>query len=126
MRVLLRQDHTGEVNEVVIDEQDTWNLDYSLSQVIIPALKKYIELNGTGGPFVDNKDVPQHLHRPEGLHEFTVDEHWSARWQYVLNEMLWAFEWGVSSEDIFSLSWERERAKNGRRLFAEYFHGLWS
>ena len=45
---------------VRIDRYDTWNMDYTLSHIILPMLK---QLNETkhGAPYVDDEDVPEHL-----------------------------------------------------------------
>ena len=77
---------------VEIEEFDVWNLDHTLAMVIYPALV-LLKSAKQGSPIVDNEDVPEALRRPEGLDEHGAegDEHYFDRWDYVLDEMIWAF-----------------------------------
>ena len=67
--------------KVRIDAHDTYNLDHTLALIIIPALK---QLKGTkhGTPCINDEDMPENL-------KSLSEEH---RWDYVLDEMIWAFE----------------------------------
>lgn len=79
--------------KVHIDPWDTWNLDHTLALVIHPALVRLKETMH-GSQLVDAEDVPEHL-RPEpeqasaGLYG---DNRVHERWEWVLGEMIWAFE----------------------------------
>lgn len=81
--------------KVKIDPWDTYSLDYTLAHIILPALKE-LQKDKTGVPNVDNEDVPEELYTEDpyliGEHN---DETWArheARWQYVLGEIIFAFE----------------------------------
>lgn len=111
--------------EIEVHDYDTWNLDHTLGLVIIAALKKYIE-TPHGAPYIPNEDVPPHLHRPDGIEEWSTDDSWHPRWEWVLNEMLFAFEHGNKDTDFDEPKEVIERAENGRRLFAKYFHAMWN
>ena len=74
---------------VKIDSWDTWNMDSTLALIILPMLKQLKEQKG-GAPFVEMNDVPEHL-RAEIKDGETDDLHF-ARWDYVLDEMIFAFE----------------------------------
>ena len=81
---------------VVIDDYDVWNLDHSLALIILPALKKLKEKKH-GAPFVDNEDVPRELIMTAGKKKRyekhgETDEHYFDRWDYVMDEMIFAFE----------------------------------
>lgn len=120
--------------KVKIHDYDTWNMDDTLSHIIYPML---IQLKKTkhGSPKVDNEDVPAHLHRPDGLKEWDVDDNWHHRWNWVLDEMIWAFETSIKQDETFitedgeldTVRYERfeQRRANGFRLFGKYYSGLW-
>jgi hypothetical protein len=115
--------------KVQIDPWDTVSADYTLALVILPVLKQLKE-NPHGSSFVDNEDVPKHMHIPMGQ-EFQRSDEWEARWKYVIDEMILAFERIVDdnwSATINSEEWvkEDERIANGLRLFGKYFRGLWT
>jgi hypothetical protein len=81
---------------VVIDDYDVWNLDHSLALIIAPALK-ILKEKKQGAPFVHNEDVPKFLRATE--EEITdhwdggdTDVHYFDRWDYVMDEMIFAFE----------------------------------
>ena len=82
--------------KVVIDDSDTWNLDHSLALIITPALK-ILKEKKQGAPSVDNEDVSDELRASdEELHTYSkngeTDEHYFDRWDYVMDEMIFAFE----------------------------------
>lgn len=82
--------------KVHVDYYDVWGADHTLALIITPVLKKLKEVQH-GYPHVDNEDVPEEL-RFEMTEEEkknwdgSVDEKHEARWRYVLDEMIWAFE----------------------------------
>lgn len=84
--------------KVRIDRWDTWSMDNTLAHIILPLLKQ-LDTTKHGSPFVDDEDVPEHL-RSTAARELTAeeknyhapDEHHSARWDWVLKEMMFAFE----------------------------------
>ena len=82
--------------KVHVDYYDVWGADHTLGMIIAPVLKKLKECQ-QGYPHVDNEDVPEELRfTPEDKekleHDGTVDSKHEARWNYVLDEMIWAFE----------------------------------
>ena len=81
---------------VVIDDYDVCNLDNSLALIIVPALK-ILKEKKQGAPFVNNEDVPEELRAlGEELHTYSktgeTDEHYFDRWDYVMDEMIFAFQ----------------------------------
>ena len=114
--------------KVQIDPWDTVSADHTLALVILPVLKQLSE-NPHGSGWVDNEDVPTHTPIPEGQ-EFERSDEWSARWAYVMDEMIFAFERIVDDcgVDLSINDWEQEekRIDNGLRLFGKYFRGLWT
>ena len=89
--------------KVHIDGYDVWSADHTLAMIIAPTLKKLKEVQH-GYPHVDNEDVPESLHmtkeQKEALNwDGTVDANHEARWNYVLDEMIWAFEQHASPGD---------------------------
>lgn len=79
--------------EVRIDRYDNINMDETLAFIIVPLLKSFIK-EKSGGPYVDPKDVPEHLRPTEEPNEENgfIDNTHFKRWEWVLNEMLFAFE----------------------------------
>lgn len=76
---------------IQIHDYDVWSMDHTLAKIIEPMLKKLAN-NKHGAPFVDNEDVPEELHTPEGWkYNFDTDLNHFKRWDWVLNEMIWAF-----------------------------------
>ena len=80
--------------KIHIDKWDTWNMHNTLSMIIVPMLKQLKE-SKHGAPFVDDKDVPKHLRSTEAPPKkdpYDIDENHFARWNWVLDEMIFAFE----------------------------------
>ena len=78
---------------VKIDSYDLWGLDHTLSLIIHPALLKLREVKH-GSPNVDDADVPDHLRStaaPPKENDYDIDDFHHARWNWVLDEMIWAF-----------------------------------
>jgi len=91
-----------EINYVKIDRWDTWSMDHTLSPIILPMLRQLQETKH-GAPFVDDKDVPKELRStsaPPKANEWDTDDNHFKRWDWVLNEMIWAFE------HIVDTNWE--------------------
>jgi hypothetical protein len=135
---------------VTIDPQDTWSMDSTLSHIILPML---IQLKETkhGSPHVDDVDVPKRLKSTSAKaieNANDTDEFHHDRWEYVLDEMIWAFEqkcrddwledyydYGEDETGAFGLRLIRadekgrkahqKRMSNGFKLFGKYYEGLW-
>jgi len=81
---------------VHIDDFDTWSMDHTLSYIIEPMLKQ-LKITQHGAPYVYPKDVPVEL-RPtkEEINLYNkngvTDDKLFARWDWVLDEMIFAFE----------------------------------
>jgi hypothetical protein len=87
------KDHNQERKvEVRIDKQDLWGLDHTLAQIIHPALAKLKE-SKQGAPHVEDADVPEELRRPADYIDSMsdTDDNWFKRWDWVLDEMIFAF-----------------------------------
>lgn len=79
--------------KVKIHDYDIWNLDRTLSLIILPALLKLKEDKG-GVPNVSNEDVPEEL-RSNDEEYFSNDNSFDlmvSKWDYVLNEIIFAFK----------------------------------
>lgn len=81
------------IDYVKIDRYDTWSMDHTLANIILPMLKKLNE-EKHGAPNVDDEDVPMEIQSwtSPAKGEYEVDGHHFARWDYVLGEMIFAFE----------------------------------
>lgn len=78
--------------KVCIDDYDTFNADATMTYIILPLLKKIRE-DKNGYPYVKMEDVPEKL-RVENVENLFDDNDTTLheRWDWVLNEMIWAFE----------------------------------
>jgi len=140
------------VVKIQIDPWDTWSMDHTLALIIVPMLKQLKETTH-GGPAVDNNDVPEELKSTSAppVKEHGVDDNYFKRWDWVLEEMIWAFT-QLSSEnddaqffdhsevdegedfidqlkkikvDEEGLTAHNKRIDNGLLLFGKYYRGLW-
>ena len=87
--------------KVKIDRWDTWSMDHTLALIALPMLKKLRE-DKHGAPFVDDEDVPENLRStaaPTKANEYDTDDNHFLRWDYVLDEMIYAFEQSVSDDE---------------------------
>ena len=136
--------------KVRIDKSDTWSMDHTLSHIVLPMLQQLQETKH-GAPFVDDKDVPMILRSksaPPKENKWDTDDNHFKRWDWVLDEMIWAFEqksrddwqsdYYTYEEDKdaqfgLKLVWEdrkgqeehQARISNGLSLFGKYYEGLW-
>lgn len=121
-----------------IDKWDTWNMDHTLSLMIHPML---VQLKATkhGAPCVEDCDVPPEFHSTvePAEKEFDADGKWFDRWDWVMDEMIWAFE-RISKQDedeyYFADGRKLDHAKlqefenrmqRALILFGKYFRHLW-
>ena len=130
--MLLVKDRTVKVR---IDKYDTWNMDHTLSKIIYPMLVQLKNEGSTIG-IVKNEDVPEELRLADEDNAWAnTQEHeeiLAKRWNYVLDEMIWAFK--EIAEDYPALSLENqdeaknhnERCSKGTLLFGKYYSQLWS
>jgi len=93
------------VKYVKIDYWDTWSMDHTLADIVLPMLRQ-LKATKHGAPLVEDEDVPEHLRStaaPAKANEWDTDDNHFARWDWVLDEMIFAFECKVddSWEDAF-------------------------
>jgi hypothetical protein len=101
-----------QVTYVKIDYWDTWSMDHSLAHIILPMLKQLKETKH-GSPHVDPEDVPEELRQTGHVDwsqqlelKFEDDEQYKKdswdithkQWDYVLDEMIFAFEHKVDDK----------------------------
>ena len=126
------------IDYVKIDKWDTWSMDHTLSLIILPMLKQLKDTKH-GAPNVEDEDVPMSLKSTMSSpkeNEWDADDNYFRRWDYVLDEMIFAFEklneddW--ESEFYKDKKWNKEghtrmndRIQNGLNLFGKYYRALW-
>lgn len=132
--------------DVQIDKFDIWNMDYTLSCVILPLLKEYKE-NSCGYFGVYLSDLPEELHEKvrEEHNEFSTPDskdyaYSQTAWNWVVDEFIWAFTQIVKEEDNVEeelykiedhdlrykkLREYHERINHALELFGKYFRALW-
>ena len=119
-----------------IDPWDTWSMDHTLAPIILPMLRQLADTKH-GAPDVDYEDVPEELLPNEAEIEAykrdgSTDIHFFARWDYVMDEMIYAFDCKANKDDVImrfesmeEIEKEQERISNGFRLFGKYYEALW-
>jgi len=87
------------ISYVKIDRYDTWSMDNTLADIILPMLKQ-LNAEKHGAPNVADEDVPMELQSwtSPAKDEYDVDGRHFARWEWVMNEMIFAFESKVNDE----------------------------
>ena len=78
---------------IQIDKFDTWNAHHTLTMIIHPMLVQ-LKKDKHGAPCVDDDDVPIELRSTSAKpkeNDWDVDEFHFQRWDWVLDEMIWAF-----------------------------------
>jgi len=142
-----------QITYVKIDRWDSWSMDHTLSYIILPLLKQ-LQHTKHGAPHTDDEDVPEylrsHMAQPKE-NEWDTDSLHFMRWDWILAEMIWAFEQKINSdsdEPFFDHSvcngkapWDKDyigpkfdkdgytkhhdRMQNGFVLFGKYYQNLW-
>jgi hypothetical protein len=142
-----------EIKYVKIDYWDTWSMDHTLSPIILPMLKQ-LQATKHGAPLVDDEDVPEELRSTNTepkVNDWDIDSNHFKRWDWVMDEMIWAFEQLCKEDaeaqffthpqtnkkeplqdaisrikvDTEGLATFNDRIDNGLRLFGKYFRSLW-
>ena len=121
---------------IKIHKYDTWSMDYTLAPIILPMLVQLKETKH-GAPFVDGDDVPEELRdTPDELakynHNGETTDKFFKRWDWVMDEMIFAFEQKCKDDWLSEFSYDMSKAKkiqermsNGFRLFGKYYESLW-
>jgi hypothetical protein len=145
---------TGQKINVKIHNYDTWSMDHTLAPIILPMLKQ-LQATKHGSPWVDDEDVPEELRStsaPPLENDYDTDDNHHLRWNWVLDEMIFAFEQKTRDDwegDYYKyeddptntqglglglkLVWEdregskahQKRMSNGFRLFGKYYEAMW-
>ena len=136
MRVRIGPYRKNRAVKVEIEPHDTWNMDVTLAYIIHPMLVQLKETKH-GAPMVENSDVPLGMEMSEeAMDKFRngeTDGKFFDRWDWVLDEMIWAFEQvklGQELDQPYIGKWGMgdkydERKSNGFRLFGKYYEALW-
>lgn len=122
--------------ELEVADHDAWNVDITLAPIIHALLIK-LKQNKHGAPEVDQADVPVHLRYEHIIGDDPHDDpHYFARWDWVLDEMIWAFaqimddnndEQFYTDDGMDSIAYKAHtsRIQRGTVLFGKYYRGLW-
>ena len=114
--------------KVRIDKWDTWSMDHTLANIVLPML---VQLKRTkhGAPNVDMKDVPKELRATKAqISKYgkngDTDPKFFERWDWILDEMIFAFESKVDDgrwEEQFEsgtsdIQWKRLEGGNSEMI----------
>lgn len=90
--------------KVRIDKYDVWGMYSTLSVIITPMLKLLKE-DKMGFPLVDDDDVPEDMRTgPYPSEPPYNDVRHEAKWNYILDEMIFAFE-TIENEVRYDIGW---------------------
>ena len=130
------------------NESECWDLEHSLSPIILSRLKQFkkMERHGIPAMFLRTKYVDGGR-TDEERKQYDLDEQKGEReWEWVIDQMIWAFQYTVDeNNDICSLKelekylglvpgrydmvrayqYAHKKQKRGYRLFAKYLPNLW-
>ena len=113
--------------EVEIHNQDIWNLDFTLANIILPALIKFrSNLNSYPGEFAEVQEDGVDGSVGGGI----------KKWEEILDHMIWSFTCVVTDDDYYHYyenhgkSWvgyteHLAKVDEGLMLFGKYFRNLW-
>ena len=90
--------------QIRVDYHDVWSADHTLAMIIHPVLAKLKE-NKHGYPHVDDEDVPYALRfvaddKDKTLYDMSNDDKHQARWEWILDEMIWTFSQHALEDDL--------------------------
>lgn len=125
--------------EIEIDDYDTWNMDTTLSLIILPMLLQ-LKRNKRGSLIVSDDDLPCNLKSSKAPSKKNLPEYdafLQLRWTWILNEIIWTFEqlqpdshWEDAYYQEHQLvdhegyTLHNKRIANGLILFGKYFRHL--
>ena len=130
---------------VRVHDYDVWGMDHTLALIVAPLLNR-LKAKQHGAPFVDDDDVPEELRSTSAppVGEYETDANHFKRWNWVIDEMIWAFEQIKDDDndrhffvypdpnDLENCQYDKDgylkhqqRIDRGVRLFGKYFRGLW-
>jgi len=102
--------HLKQLKTTGISDTETWSLDATIAEFILPRLKRFKVVNSG---------------YPSSLTE--------KKWNEILDKMIFAFEWALADVDISEhadlsekerkLKWKKY--EEGMNLFSKYFMDLW-
>lgn len=112
---------------VKIHNYDTWSMDHTLAPIVLPMLKQLKETNH-GAPFVDDEDVPEELRStsaPPKENDYDIDDNHFKRWNWVMDEMIWAFEQKMTDweEQYTTGEYDFRFEKTADGKYSEMVHG---
>ena len=121
---------TKQIEYVKIDPWDTWSMDHTLAPIILPMLKQ-LKATKHGAPYVDLDDRPEEM-KAQRPTDYDTDEHHFDAWDWVMDEMIYAFDCKANKDDVWyrldskeEIEAEQARISNGFRLFGKYYEALW-
>lgn len=145
---------TPRQEDVFLDKYDSWNADHTIALIAAPLLQQ-LKRDKHGSGMVDDEDVPEELRStsaPPKENEWDTDDNLHKRWDWVLDEMIWAltehangngnskfYDHSEVDEEadlmvqVAQIKCDREgleayeaRKQRGFELFGKYFQNLWS
>ena len=148
-----QDDGTPRQEDVFLDEWDSFNADHTIALIAAPLLQQ-LKLTKHGSGMVDDEDVPEELRStsaPPKENEWDTDDNLHKRWDWVLDEMIWAltehargngdskfYDHSEVDEEadimvqVAQIKCDREgleaynkRKQRGFELFGRYFQNLW-
>ena len=126
IRVVLDYIHPP-IKYIKIDRWDTWSMDHTLAHIILPMLKQ-LDKEKHGAPYTNDEDVPEylrsHMAQPKE-NEWDTDSLHFMRWDWILAEMIWAFEQEIKDDDEADFyDYSAYEKDNGETNFDQFFKDI--
>lgn len=120
------------LNIVRLKGEDIWEAEQTIATVVYPILLK-LQKEKHGAPNVNPIDVPEHLRMTVEQKKAynvdgTIDENYFARYDYIMDEMIFAFKYVLDGKQYDYINFDRreyDRVENGLQLFSKYYFSLW-
>jgi hypothetical protein len=131
---------------IKIDHYDIWDMDTTLSHIILPMLKR-LKAVKHGVPVISDPDVLEllskeidEIRQAENIDDDTDLKINEVVWDFILDEMIWAFEqklidWlpqyyytgedGLHCLDMDGYTKHNDRMNRGFAYFGRYYQALW-
>ena len=110
-----------------IDDYDVWSLDYTLANIIHPALVRLKETKH-GYPQLYEDGMVTNAHWDRQLHFDFIDEdvetnYLIKKWDNILDKMIYSFDCIKKDNNLEIEDWDK--VQEGLDLFAEHYTSLW-
>ena len=127
MKIKIGPHRKNRAFNIHIDDFDVWSLDYTLANIIHPALVRLKETKH-GYPQLYEDGMVTNAHWDRQLHFDFIDEdvetnYLIKKWDNILDKMIYSFDCIKKDNNLEIEDWDK--VQEGLDLFAEHYTSLW-